>query len=294
VVRPLTAHEFDEAVVNRLDFDRYGLIVAEHAGDIIGFAHAGFGPDEPDGRTHRLDPLLGTVAMLVVDPAWADDPAVGARLLLAAEGYLREWQAQVLYAGGRAPLDPFYRSIYGGSEWSGILDRHVGFHRVVEAAGYAVVARSRQFEIDLAEPEVRDPKAAVLRRQTRLEVVEEAQPAGWWDALAISHGPESHYRLLAKGTDTEIARGSTWDMAAFGRADGRSRVGLRGVEVAALCRRQGFGRYFVAEILRHARGHWAEVVAVATDATNLPAHRLYESLGFRPTGTSSLYRKPGL
>ena len=292
MVRPLSAHEFDTTVVGRLDFDPDGLIVAERNGDLVGFAHAGFGPTDPTGSAGALDHLFGTVAMLVVDPAVAI-PEVGARLLREAEQYLRSRGAQVLYAGGRAPLDPFYRSIYGGSEWSGILDHHVGFHQTVEAAGYGVVARSVQLEMDLTEPDTRDPKAAIIRRRTRLEVLEDPRPLGWWEGLASSEGLVTGYRLLHKRDDAEIARGITWDMAAFGRTDGKARVGLRAVEVAPGLRRQGFGRYLVAEILRHARSQWAEVVAVTTDLTNAPALGLYETVGFRPVGSSALYRHQG-
>ena len=230
--------------------------------------------------------------MLVVDPA-ADEAEVGAGLLLAAESYLRAGGAQVIYAGGRWPLDPFYRSIYGGSEWDGILDDHGAFRRVVEAAGYAPAAGSTHLALNLAEPEVRDPKAPILRRQARLEVAEDATPAGWWDALAAPPGTLTHYRLVAKEGAAELAHATTWDMAGFGRDVGRARVGLRGVEVAANRRRQGFGRHLVHEILRHARGQWAEAVEVATDRVNAPALALYRSVGFRPTGAATLYRKPG-
>ena len=292
MARPLSAHEFDAIVVGRLDFDRHGLIVAEQGGRLVGFVHAGFGPEHPEGPSQQLDHLLGTVAMLVLDPS-VDTAEVGARLLGKAEAYLRGKGAQVLYAGGQQPLDPFYRPIYGGSEWGGILDGHVGFRRVVEAAGYGVVSRTSQLAVLLADPEVRDPKAAILRRQTRLDVAEDARPLGWWEALGTGQGSLTRYRLVNKVDGAEIARATTWDMATFGRVDGKGRVGLRGVQVVAAYRRKGFGRHLVAEILRHIRGEWADVVLVATDQTNVPALALYESVGFRPVGSSALYRKPG-
>lgn len=292
MARPLSGHDFDAVVVNRIDFDRRGLIVAEESGRVVGFAHAGFGPDQPDGPSQRLDRLLGTVAMLVVDPA-EDVDSIGRVLMTAAEAYLGSLGAQVLYAGGQSPLDPFYRAIYGGSEWAGILDEHVAFRRVVESAGYNVVSRSCHLSIDLAAPEVRDPKAPILRRQARLEVAEDARPAGWWEALAAHPGSLARYRLIGKADDVEIAHATTWDMAAFGRHDGRALVGLRGVEVAAPYRRKGFGRHLVAEILRQARGEWAEAILVATDEANRPALALYQSVGFRIVGGASLYRKAG-
>ena len=292
MVRPLGAHEFDSVVASRVDFDPQGLVIAERDGQIVGFAHAGFGPAEPHGPTHRLDRMLGTVAMLVVDPA-VEAADVPAQLLRSAEGYLAERGARVIYAGGRFPLDPFYRAIYGGSEWSGILDGHPGFCRAVEAAGYDVAARAIALELDLASPEVRDPKAAIHRRQVRVDRVEDADVTGWWNLLGLGMATTDRFRLIGKRDEAEIARATLWDMAPFGRSDGRARVGLCGVEVAPVHRRQGYGRHLITEILRQVRGQWGEVVQVACDETNIPALALYAAVGFEPVGLATLYRKPG-
>jgi hypothetical protein len=64
---PLSGHEFDTHVVGKPYFDAAGLIVAERDGRIVGFAHAGFGPEEPPQRPLRLGAALGTIAMHVVD-----------------------------------------------------------------------------------------------------------------------------------------------------------------------------------------------------------------------------------
>ena len=292
MVKPLSAHDFDTAVIARVDFDPRGLILAEHEGQIVGFAHAGFGPVEPNGPTHRLDRQLGTVAMLVVDPSVAEEGVAG-RLLVEAEGYLRDRGAQVFYAGGRFPLDPFYRSIYGGSEWAGILDDHTGFRQAVEAAGYAAAARATLLELDLAQPEVRDPRAVVVRRQVRFEVVEDVDLTGWWDGLAIGQGAVNGYQLLRKTDDQRLAEATTWDMTAFGKVDGKARVGLIALAAANDQRRRGYGRFLVNEVARHLRGQWADAIAVATDQTNTAALGLYISLGFETIGSATLYRKSG-
>ena len=292
VVRPISAHEFDAVVAARFDFDPRGLIIAEQDGIIVGFAHAGFGPVDPVGPSHRFDPLLGTVAMLVVDPTLADS-STAAGLLARAEGYLRERGAQVIYAGGRFPLDPFYRSIYGGSEWSGILNEHTAFRCAVEAAGYAEAARARIMEFDLNGPDVRDPKAAVLRRQVRFETVEDIEPAGWWESMAIGYAMINGFRLIRKADNFEVAQATTWSMEPFGRLDGRRRVGLLGVEVVRDHRRHGFGRYLVSELIRHIRTDWGDILSVTTDETNTPALALYAAAGFQPATSATLYRKPG-
>ena len=123
---PLCGHKFDTHVVSKPHFDAAGLIVAERDDQIVGFAHAGFGPEDLGGPPHRLGHALGTIAQLVLDAEAAEED-VGGRLIAAAEDYLRRRGAQVLYAGGQYPLNPFYWGIYGGSECSGILTAHAAF-----------------------------------------------------------------------------------------------------------------------------------------------------------------------
>ena len=292
VVGPLSAHEFNELVLCRLDFDAEGLILAEEDGRILGFSHAGFGPKSVTGLSHRLDRELGTVAMLVVDPR-IDDPGLELGLHSAAEAYLRNQGAKVFYAGGQGELSSFYQGIYGGSESSGILNSHRAFRRASEASGYEPVGTTKLFDLDLKAPDTRDPRSLLIRRQVRIEVTEDAMPANWWQASSLGYAQMTRFRMLAKPDDRELAHASTWDMASFGRKDGKARTGLIDVEVVDGSRRKGYGRFLVAEIVRHCRSQWAEVVSVQTHATNLAAIALYESLGFEQVETSTLYRRPG-
>ena len=292
VVRPLGPHEFDDLVLCRVGFDPQGLILAEDGGRIIGFVHAGFGPESPRGPSQALDRELGTIAMLAIDPD-REKSEIARELFAEAERYLELRGARVIYAGGQMPLDPFYRGVYGGSEWAGILDSHESFHRAATDAGYDAVSTTVLLDLDLTGVEVRDPKAPIIRRQARLEVAEDADPAGWWEAQALGHGQICRFRLVARADGIELARASTWDMAAFGRLDGRARTGLFDVEVPPEHRRKGFGRHLVAEILRHVKSQWGEVVSVQTRTTNAPALSLYRTIGFDPVGSAILYRRPG-
>ena len=291
-VRPLSAHEFDEMILGRLQFEADGLILAEDDGRLVGFVHAGFGPESPAGPSHRLDRQLGTVAMLVVDPAIVD-PEVGNGLFSRAEAYLRSRGAEVLYAGGQSELSSFYWGVYGGSECSGVLEAHGEFHRAAMSAGFEPVASTLLLEADLGAPEFRDPKSTLIRRQTRFEITEDARPENWWEAVSIGHAQITRFRLLAKLDDRPLAGATAWDMASFSRLDGKSRTGLIDVEVAEGERRKGYGRYLIGEALRHCRNQWGEVVSIQARSTNRPALALYESLGFEPVDSATLYRRPG-
>jgi ribosomal protein S18 acetylase RimI-like enzyme len=292
VVRPLNPHEFDVLVIGRIDFDRRGLIVAEQNRRIVGSVHAGFGPRQPLGPSHRLDRSMGAVAMLLVDPMVVD-PGLERGLMLEAERYLRGRGAQVLYAGGQAPVNPFYWGIYGGSEFAGILDTHASFRGAATRLGYAPAATTTIFELDFARGEIKDPRALLFRRQFRLEMTEDVLPNGWWQALSIGLFRPTLFQLIEKPTSQVVAHATTWDIASgYGIADGRTRVGLIEVEVDSRMRRKGYGRHMLSEILRIVRGRSTEVVSVQTSLTNEPALGLYRSLGFEPVGASTLYRLP--
>ena len=72
VARPLSGHEFDTQVISHPSFEADGLVVAEREGRLVGFAHAGFGPEDPAGPPLRLGRELGTIAMLTVAPGPPD------------------------------------------------------------------------------------------------------------------------------------------------------------------------------------------------------------------------------
>lgn len=290
--RPLSVHEFDARVVGGVHFDAAGLIVAERDGKPVAFVHAGFGPQSLTDHPLALDPQMGTVAMLVLEPG-SIDPDLEARLMREAEQYLRSRGASVIYAGGQFPVNPYYWGVYGGSEWAGILGTHAAFHRAVERAGYEPVSTTVLLEADLSLAETFDPRGVLIRRQTDIEVVEEAQPETWWHALAVGDYTLTTYRLLARGTRTELAHATTWDMEWFGRRDGLARIGMIDMEVHPDHRRKGYGRHIINEIIRVGRAKGAAALAVQTRATNSAGLSLYQSVGFFPVETATLYRAPG-
>lgn len=286
-------HELDAHAFGAVIFESSGLIVAESDGQIVGFAHAGFGPELPidPGRPFEVDRGLGTLAMLVLDPRF-DDPALASQLIAAGEDYLRARGARVLYAGGLYPLNPFYWGIYGGSEGSGVLSGHETFCKAVVERGYEPAAKTVLLEADLTASEPRDPRAAIIRRQTQLSYVDDALPDNWWQSIALSDFQLMQARLLLKPGLAEIARAVAWDMSWFGRSDHRTRIGLIHLDVAPEHRRKGYGRFLVNEILRRARENMIARAAVQTSATNEPALALYTSLGFQTVGEATLYRLP--
>lgn len=291
VVRPLGPHEFDTLVVGKLGFEADGLIVAEHGDDLVGFVHAGFGPINPAGHPGQFDFSLGSIVMMAIAPG-GDEAALGSSLIAAAEAYLVGRGARVIYAGGQFPVNPFYWGLYGASELSGILDSHAAFGRAIADAGYDPSARSILLEADLAVAPQRDPKAVAARRRVHVEILDDAAPRSWWEALAVGSFRPTRFRLLDRA-ESVVAEAWTWDIAAgLPVGAGGSRTGLIGLEVAPGFRRQGFARAIVGEVLRHSKAQFADRLAVQTAATNAAALGLYAALGFSPVGSATLYRLP--
>lgn len=77
---------------------------------------------------------------------------------------------------------------------------------------------------------------------------------------------------------TELAGSGGW------RPHGPDRVELKTLYVGRRWRRRGFGAALVGLVERAARDRGAQVVELWSDTRFLDAHRLYERLGYRPTG----------
>lgn len=286
-------HELDAHAWGGLNFEAGGLTVAELDGEPIGFVHAGFGPDHPipAARPLELSHEIGAIAQLVVRPDH-EHSDLASQLIQRAERYLRARGARVIYAGSLFPLNPFYWGVAGGSEGSGITSREHAFLRAIGELGYQPSSTTLLLEADLDAPEPRDPRAAVIRRQTRVDYIDDASPADWWEALALGEFQMMRAELASKTSGVVVASAVAWDMSWFSRVDGRARVGLIKVEVVPAERRRGHGRFLLAEIFRRLRENQIQVVSTQTASTNLPALGLYNSLGFEIIDQSTLFRLP--
>jgi ribosomal protein S18 acetylase RimI-like enzyme len=291
-VRPLRLHELDLHGFGTVNFEAPGLIVAEQDGRIVGFVHAGFGPDLPIAATRpfELSAELGALVMLIVEPDL--NPSVVSGLMDAAEQYLRSQGAKVIYGGSLFPLNPFYWGLYGGSEASGVLSGHEQFVRALLERGFEPVSTTELLEADLSQPEPRDPRAALVRRQVQVEFSDDALPTDWWEGLALGDFQILRARVLSRADGAELARAETWDMGWFGREDGLTRIGIINVEVSSEHRRKGLGRFLLTEIFRRARENLVAIVAAQTASTNKPALALYAKLGFKQVEQATLYRLP--
>lgn len=285
--RPIHVDTLESLVLARPYFDPRGLILALDEGRPVGYVHAGFGCASSQDR---LDFTLGVVSAILVNPD-CRRRGIGRELLRRAEQYLGACGAQVVYAGGMSPLNPFYLGLYGGSELPGFLDSSQRARPFLEACGYRGVDHCTVLQVSLTAPcKMVDVRFLRIRRSS---LIEEDGPArrSWCWACTMGLFEQRHFRLLAKGDRRQLAKATAWDMHHLGRSRGEQTAGLVDVEVAEDVRGQGMGKFLVNEVLQRLREQFVARVEVQTMQRNRAAIGLYESLGFEEVDRGTIYRK---
>ena len=268
-------------------FDREGLIIAEDAGEPVGFAHAGFGPDESG---QRLSYDTGVVCLVAVRPSHRRRK-VGTELLRRAEAYLRGQGAKTIYAGGMRPLNPFYWGLYGGSELPGLLRSDAAAEPFLLANGYAVwdrcIVLNRRAE---GAPAVADARFAVLRRQYEVAVMSRPVAARWYEECLLSPFEMLQFQLRPVDGGAPVAEARVWDMEMFGWRWHEPTAGIIDVAVAPEHRGQGIGKFFVLQILLYLQDQFFTLTEVQTMERNTAALGLYRALGFYQVDEGRVYR----
>ncbi len=276
------------AVFSKAHFDRNGLIVATLDGKLLGFVHAGFGPNETGTA---IDKSMGTTHLLMLRAGYDDEALVDA-LLGASEEYLRSSGATVIYAGGIKPLNSFYLGLYGGSEIPGVLQSNQLLRSACLRRGYVQSAQVAILQSDLVRfhpPVTR--KVRQLSRMTRFEETVDPISSNWWEACVWGSQQRDRFRLIDKTSDRVIATASFWDVQPLSACWGICTAGLFELEVDPEWRRQGCATFLVSEAIRLLRRRGVSTVEVQTMITNEPALEFYRSIGFVEVDHGHVFRK---
>lgn len=286
-LQPMTSADLEAAVFSKPYFDRHGLVVARHGERIVGFAHAGFGPD-PDRNT--LDTAIGTT-LLVVVPPHERQREIEDQLLVQSEAYLRQRGAVTILGGGTPDLGGFYLGLYGGSDLPGILDSSPAMQDVFRRAGYAPATRIAVLRRPLAgfRPPVNRLQLAI-RRATTLRVIDEPARRTWWEAATTTGITLRRYELRGEA-EALLGSGSFWDVEPLARSWGLSMAGLLRVDIEGERRRQGLASYLVAEALHDLAAEGTTVAETHVAEDNAAALQLFTKLGFAATDHGTVFRR---
>ena len=288
VMQPMAAGLLEQFVFAKPYFDGEGLIIAEREGRPIGFAHAGFGPNDEGSA---LATEMGTTYALMLHRD-APDAAVADELLARAETYLRERGAKVIYGGGIRPLNGFYLGLYGGSELPGILANDTVFVDACLRAGYREIDRVMVLERDLAtfRPMVSREQRQLRRIATSGERV--APPAAtWWEACTTGSFERLDFFVQNLTTYEVLGHVSFWDIEPLSTGWNAPTAGMFDLSVVTTSRRQGIATFLLGEALNRLRNRGMIRVEAQTMQGNTPALALYAKLGFATVDQGIVFRK---
>jgi ribosomal protein S18 acetylase RimI-like enzyme len=268
----------ENAVFNKPYFDPKGFIVAEdEAGKMIGFAHAGFGPNE---ELTELDRSRGVICAVVVKPNHRRQK-IGSELLRRCEAYLRDAGAKLIQAGPTRPNKPFYLGVYGGSNAPGFLQSDADAEPFFLAQGYTPDRRVFVFDRRLDVPlNIVDARFGPLKRRYEPQALPQARLGSWWRECVFGPLEPSEFRLDDKSTGQTAAKALFWEMTDYGWRWGAPPAGIIDVLVRNDLRRQGLGKFLLAQMLKHLQEQYFAVAEVHIPAEDETAAKLFRSLGF--------------
>jgi ribosomal protein S18 acetylase RimI-like enzyme len=287
LMQPMSASVLERFVFSRPTFEAQGLIVAAEEDKVLGFAHAGFGPSE-DQSTLATENGVTCLVMLRPDV----DPSITGELLERSEAFLENRGAKTLYGGGSYPLAPFYQGLYGGSEFSGVLDSDRRGQAIFQEHGYRPVKRSLVLHRDLASfRPVVDRVQMQIRRQHCVEMIVDPPTATWWEACVFEPFDRIRCVLLARDRGAPPAAVNFWNMETMIGAWGVHGVGIAGLEVAGNRRRAGLATFLLGESLRNLHAQGVALAEVHVAEENAAALAVFRNLGFEQVDAAVLYRK---
>jgi ribosomal protein S18 acetylase RimI-like enzyme len=278
----------DNYVFAKPYFDPAGLIIAEDNDAPAGFIHAGFGANNNGSGIH---PLAGMICLIGVRPTFRGR-GIGSELLRHAEGYLQQAGARSICAGPQAPLNPFYFGLYGGSELPGFLESDIAAAPFLQRHGYGVENSTLVLQRPLHQPiNIVDARFAALRRRYEIRIVPHSGIDSWWQECVLGPVELVEFRLFDKTLNQVAAQTLVWEMDLFSWRWNQPAVGMLDIQVREDSRRQGIGKFLLAQMLRYLQEQFFGVVEVQAPPDNPLAAKLFQSVGFEQVDVGHVYKK---
>jgi len=291
--QPVTPELLEQLVFAKLYFDYEGLIVARDDARPVGFAHAGFGPNE---QLDWISPDAG-VTCLILTASDCDEEAVAGGLLDRCEEYLKHRGAKSLFGGGVNPMNPFYVGLFGGGDLPGVLDSDAFARGAFESRGYRQVERIILMRRDLVglEPGV-DRRQLKIRREMAVEVVPDAHSTSWWEACVFGEFELTRFHLKSRFGGPAVATATFRGTAPGGTAPGDTAAPGRSVALIDIAvntehRRGGLARFLLHDAFRWLMREGVLSVELQAFESDAAALAVFANLGFRQVEQGGLWRK---
>jgi ribosomal protein S18 acetylase RimI-like enzyme len=269
-------------------FDRAGLIVALEDGLRVGFAHAGFGPNETQTALSKANGVLCTLGVR----ASHRRRGIGTELLRRCESYLTTSGATALYAGSLPPFNPFYFGLYGGSNLPGFLTSDSGAEPFFRRHGYQIHHTTLVFQRTLEEAvSIADGRFPALRRQYEVRIAPKSGAGTWWQECVQGPVEVVEFVLEDKSTAEVVARTSVWEMDGFSWRWNQPAVGILSIDDRQYLHRQGLAKFLLAQLLRYLQEQFFGLVEIQVPENHQVAISLCQTLGFRQIDAGRQYKK---
>ncbi len=288
LARSVSPDLFEQLIFAKLYFDYEGLVIAEEDGRPVGFAHAGFGPNEAE---NQISTDLGLTSMVMVRPD-RDEATIAAGLLQRCEDYLRRRGAKVLYGGGIYPLNPFYLGLYGGSELPGVLDTDTVANALYGSRDYEEIDQTVVLRRDLAGFQaVIDRRQMQIRRRMVVELTSDPPTRSWWEACTIGPFDLIQFDLVPRSGSAPLASAVFRYLEPIGAAGCGRATGLLHLDVDPSARRNGLAVFLLTEAFRQFIREGIVLVEAQTMQHNVAALGLYQKLDFTEVSRGRVFRK---
>ncbi len=269
-------------------FDPAGLIVAEENGELVGFAHAGFGTDATKSRLFYED---GVICLLAVRPNYRRQ-GVATELLRRCEAYLVERGSERIFAGPCAPRNPFYLGLYGGLELPGFLESDPATGPFFLSHDYELHSSTLVMQREIQQSlRIVDPRFVGFRQRFERQAGPVRARPTWWENCVLGMLEPMEFLLIDRQTSEVVAETLLMELEGFSYRWQRASVGFYGLNVAPEFRHLGVGKFFFAQMLRDVQEQCFELAEVQVATDNEHAMRLCQSLGFQEVDIGHVYKK---
>lgn len=268
-------------------FDPKGLIVASHRGEVVGFAHAGFGCTTDE---NQLNHARGVICAVIVHPEFRKQ-GVGRELIRLAEVYLKESGAQQILAGPSPTVDPFFFGIYGGANPAGFLESDAAADPFFQRLGYKQTSQHTMLNRPIDKPEIISYRLNQIRRKWEMKLLDQPDPASWWWMTRFGRIEALYCVLVPKGGGLPVAGVTVVRLDSYIRSWHEHSIGLSGLWVDEALRRKGFGQALLLEVIKRLRQETVTLLSANIASDNAAGLGLFRSAGFVEMDHGVVYQK---
>lgn len=288
LAKEISADLFDRLVLSKLYFDRRGLVMAVDEEKIVGFVHAGFGPNADESE---IDITRGVVSLLLTH-ADHSDPQIADGLLVEAENYLTDRGAHSIAAIGLGELCPFYLGLYGSCDLPGVFESDKNRTNFFKRHGYQPNAQILCYKKEITGFRPTPNRSSMqLRRSLQIEFASDPTARSWWDACTQGCLPQLSATARSMGASEVFAKALFWDMQTLTGPESRRSMGLSRLDVTDPTAPPGIGEFLLQECFKQLQQQGIEQVLAQCNKEDSTRAMLLNNAGMEHYDTGTLWSK---